>query len=110
MSSRTIGESSSRRKRPKNGHLCMLIGSEVYSIVTLRTFGKTNSMAIVTTGMHSSHKKHLFRFKAPARALEKRYPTVSKSKETRTEHPICYKMIRDEMTSFSFPTTLNYYT
>ena len=38
-----------RRKIPKNGYLCMLIDSEVYSIVTYY-FWKTNSMAIVTTG------------------------------------------------------------
>ena len=36
------------RKIPKNGYLCMLIDSKVYSIVTY--FWKTNSMAIVTTG------------------------------------------------------------
>ena len=37
-----------RRKIPRNGYLCMLIDSEVYSVVTY--FWKTNSIAIVTTG------------------------------------------------------------
>ena len=31
-----------------------------------------------------THKKRLFRFKAPAQAFEKKYPAVLKSKDTRT--------------------------
>ena len=49
LSSRTIGKSSLWQTIPKIGYLRMLIGSEVYSIVTY-LLSETKTMPIVTTG------------------------------------------------------------